>query len=189
MQPFNIELFQQGANMVNDMLLKRLRAPDCRGDISPEVEQFKALHMKRRQCDNCKEWRHQSKEFSRNVKNNGNRKGSHQCVHCDATEGTPGYKQHTKAPHPCSKCKRHLGQDKYSTAAWQNRVSREPLCNACKAAHETWPCEGCEDIKTKDEWIATRSKAAWEKRKNKKRPLKCTHCKPKISTYIYPRSQ
>ena len=71
MQPFSIELFQQGANMVNDILLKRLRAPDCRGDISREVELFKALHMKRRQGENCKEWQHQSKEVSRNVKSHG----------------------------------------------------------------------------------------------------------------------
>lgn len=138
MQPFNIKTFQKGCNEINGMLLKKLRAPDCNGDITAEVEQYKNKHLKRRQCFKCEVWKDQNKDFSRNEKNNGARRGTYQCTECDAKHGVQGYKAYTPQAEKMEKCTREGCQTPVMQSTWEEwgrwkNKERTPLvCVSCK---------------------------------------------------------
>ena len=157
MQPFDIGIFQQGSNMVNEMLLKRLRGPNCHGDISVEVEQFKAKHMKRRQCTKCMEWRDQSKEFSQTTKHNGARRGRYQCVWCDEAHGPLERKQHEVQSAQCTamSCQRVHTEVEWvalrGESAWMNRIARPLVCDICKVA-DTLMCYACSQRKQRNDF-------------------------------------
>ena len=136
MQPFPIGTFQKGGNVVNEMLMKRLRGPNCHGDISEDVALFKPMRGigedKITPCVACgqsytkDQWKDMCGEHAwKNRQDSAHSKAA--CLVCPSCKTTSSEAQ-------CVECKKTYTKDQWKDMctkhAWTNR--HDPKKNKAK---------------------------------------------------------